>query len=200
MIQEKVQTGLGSISRNQWHKTALGTVLGLCLSATALAATEGNSLNLEQPEATPHRVIELPIEAKLQKDLKQNYQQLLKEIPDYKPRTEHLAADGKPHYVNRLIREDSPYLLQHAHNPVNWYSWGDEAFEAANASNKPIFLSVGYATCHWCHVMEREVFEDVDVAEYLNENFIAIKVDREQHPDVDAVSYTHLTLPTICSV
>ena len=196
MIQEKVQTALGSISLNQWHKTALGTVLGVCLSATALAATEGNSLNLEQPEATPHRVIELPIEAKLQKDLMQNYQKLLKEIPDYKPRTEHLAADGKPHYVNRLIREDSPYLLQHAHNPVNWYSWGDEAFEAANASNKPIFLSVGYATCHWCHVMEREVFEDVDVAEYLNENFIAIKVDREQHPDVDETFMTAVQMMT----
>lgn len=132
----------------------------------------------------------------MQKDLRQNFRKLLKEIPDYKPRTEHIAPDGKPYYVNRLINEDSPYLLQHAHNPVNWYSWGDEAFAAANASNKPIFLSVGYATCHWCHVMEREVFEDVDVAEYLNENFIAIKVDREQHPDVDETFMTAVQMMT----
>src|SRR3990170_3918518 len=88
---------------------------------------------------------------------------------------------------NRLASERSPYLLQHAHNPVDWYPWGEEAFEAARRENKPVFLSVGYSTCHWCHVMERESFEDEEVAELINRHFIAIKVDREERPDVDAI-------------
>jgi len=104
----------------------------------------------------------------------------------YKPRTVHWLENGQPAFVNRLILEDSPYLLQHAHNPINWYAWGEEAFKAAKEQDKPIFLSIGYSTCHWCHVMERESFEDEDIAYLLNENFIAIKVDREQRPDVDA--------------
>jgi len=87
---------------------------------------------------------------------------------------------------NRLINEKSPYLLQHAYNPVDWYPWCDEAFEKAKAEDKPIFLSIGYSTCHWCHVMERESFEDVEVARLLNENFVSIKVDREERPDVDS--------------
>ena len=78
---------------------------------------------------------------------------------DYEPRTEHFLEDGTPKYLNRLIAENSPYLLQHAHNPVNWFPWGEEAFARAVAEDKPIFLSIGYATCHWCHVMERESFE-----------------------------------------
>lgn len=86
---------------------------------------------------------------------------------------------------NRLTHEKSPYLLQHANNPVDWYSWGEEAFAKAKAENKPIFLSIGYSTCHWCHVMERESFEDNDVAALLNRYFISIKVDREERPDVD---------------
>lgn len=89
-------------------------------------------------------------------------------------------------HTNRLIHEKSPYLLQHAHNPVDWYSWGDEAFAKAKAEDKPVFLSIGYSTCHWCHVMEHESFEDEEVAAYLNQNFISIKVDREERPDVDA--------------
>ena len=89
--------------------------------------------------------------------------------------------------TNRLAGEKSPYLLQHAHNPVDWYPWGDDAFRKAKAENKPIFLSVGYATCHWCHVMERESFESTAVARILNENFVSIKVDREERPDVDRV-------------
>lgn len=88
---------------------------------------------------------------------------------------------------NQLIKEKSPYLLQHAHNPVDWHAWSDEVFEKARAQNKPIFLSVGYATCHWCHVMERETFENDEAARYLNDTFICIKVDREERPDVDAV-------------
>ncbi|MGD0153657.1 MAG: thioredoxin domain-containing protein [Thermacetogeniaceae bacterium] len=88
---------------------------------------------------------------------------------------------------NRLINEKSPYLLQHAHNPVDWYPWGEDAFAKARVEDKPVFLSIGYSTCHWCHVMERESFEDDDVARALNEGFVAIKVDREERPDIDHV-------------
>jgi uncharacterized protein len=88
---------------------------------------------------------------------------------------------------NRLINEKSPYLLQHAYNPVDWYPWGEEAFAKAKQEDKPIFLSIGYSTCHWCHVMERESFEDEEVAEVLNKNFISIKVDREERPDIDHI-------------
>jgi uncharacterized protein len=91
---------------------------------------------------------------------------------------------------NRLINEKSPYLLQHAYNPVDWYPWCDEAFEKAKIEDKPIFLSIGYSTCHWCHVMEKESFEDEEVAKILNENFIPIKVDREERPDIDTVYMT----------
>lgn len=87
--------------------------------------------------------------------------------------------------ANKLINEQSPYLLQHAHNPVEWYPWGDEAFERAKNEHKPVLVSIGYAACHWCHVMERESFEDEATAQYMNEHFINIKVDREEHPDVD---------------
>ncbi len=101
------------------------------------------------------------------------------------PRTRHRRADGSPRYTNRLILETSPYLLQHAHNPVNWYPWGDEAFAKARSEGKTVFVSIGYATCHWCHVMEEESFEDLEIATYLNEHYVAIKVDREERPDVD---------------
>jgi len=94
-----------------------------------------------------------------------------------------------PH-SNRLAAEKSPYLLQHAGNPVDWYPWGDEAFARARAEDRPVFLSVGYATCHWCHVMERESFEDPEVAELLNRAFVCVKVDREERPDVDQVYMT----------
>ena len=89
--------------------------------------------------------------------------------------------------ANRLVHEKSPYLLQHAHNPVDWYPWGEAAFEKAKQEDRPVFLSIGYSTCHWCHVMERESFEDTEVADYLNTHFVSIKVDREERPDVDAV-------------
>ena len=88
---------------------------------------------------------------------------------------------------NRLASEQSPYLRQHADNPVDWYPWGDEAFEKAKAEDKPIFLSIGYSTCHWCHVMERESFEDPEVAKLMNDAFVSIKVDREERPDLDAI-------------
>ncbi len=104
----------------------------------------------------------------------------------YRPRTHHLVG-YEPKYTNRLILETSPYLLQHAHNPVDWRPWGEEAFEEARRLERPVFLSVGYATCHWCHVMEGESFEDEEIAAFLNGHYVAIKVDREERPDVDAV-------------
>jgi len=111
----------------------------------------------------------------------------LKRGQQYKPRTKHLTPAGKAKYTNRLFLQSSPYLLQHAHNPVNWYPWGDEAFSAAARLNRPVLLSVGYSTCHWCHVMEEESFEDLEIATFINENYIAIKVDREERPDIDAI-------------
>jgi uncharacterized protein len=101
--------------------------------------------------------------------------------------TRHVNADGTPRYTNRLARETSPYLRQHAHNPVDWYPWGAEAFAAARSSGRPMHLSVGYSACHWCHVMAAESFEDEATAQLLNEHFINIKVDREERPDVDRI-------------
>ncbi len=116
--------------------------------------------------------------------------------PEYEPRTHHLLEDGSPKYTNRLIFEDSPYLVQHAHNPVDWYPWGPEAFERAKREDKPIFLSIGYSTCHWCHVMERESFESEEIARLVNERFVAIKMDRERRPDVDELYMTAVQLLT----
>ena len=90
-------------------------------------------------------------------------------------------------HKNRLIEEKSHYLLQHAENPVDWYPWGREAFDKARKEDKPVFLSIGYSTCHWCHVMAHESFEDEEVATILNKSFVSIKVDREERPDVDMV-------------
>lgn len=106
---------------------------------------------------------------------------------DYQPRTRHLRPDGWATYTNRLFLQSSPYLLQHAHNPVNWFPWGDEAFDLAGKLNRPVLVSIGYSTCHWCHVMEDETFENEEIARYLNEHFIAVKVDREERPDVDSI-------------
>ena len=90
-------------------------------------------------------------------------------------------------HTNRLIHETSPYLLQHAHNPVDWFSWGPEAFAKARAENKPVLLSIGYSACHWCHVMEHESFEDERIAALMNQHFVSIKVDREERPDLDHI-------------
>ena len=100
------------------------------------------------------------------------------------------SPSGKKVKYNRLIHESSPYLLQHATNPIDWFPWGEEAFEKAKKEDKPIFLSIGYSTCHWCHVMEHESFSDREVAALLNEHFISIKVDREERPDIDKVYMT----------
>jgi hypothetical protein len=99
-------------------------------------------------------------------------------------------------HTNRLAQEKSPYLLQHAHNPVDWYPWGEEAFEKARLENKPIFLSIGYSTCHWCHVMERESFENEAIAALMNRDYVAIKVDREERPDVDRIYMTFVQATT----
>ncbi|MEJ7660944.1 MAG: thioredoxin domain-containing protein [Hymenobacter sp.] len=96
-----------------------------------------------------------------------------------------LASPTPP--ANRLAHETSPYLLQHAHNPVDWFPWGPEALARAQAEQKPIIVSIGYAACHWCHVMERESFENEQVARVMNEHFVCIKVDREERPDVDQI-------------
>jgi len=103
---------------------------------------------------------------------------------------------GKQKYTNRLIDSSSPYLLQHAHNPVNWHAWGEEALSAAREQDKPILLSVGYAACHWCHVMEQQSFENEEIARLMNENFVNIKVDREERPDLDAIYMNFVQMAT----
>ncbi len=110
-----------------------------------------------------------------------------------------MAAEIQPAHIehtNRLAKEKSPYLLQHAHNPVDWYPWGEEAFAKARRENKPIFLSVGYSTCHWCHVMAHESFENEETAAIMNREFVNIKVDREERPDVDRVYMTFVQATT----
>lgn len=110
---------------------------------------------------------------------------------------EDMRSAGKTdEHGNRLIKENSPYLLEHAHNPVDWYPWGDEALERAQKEDKPIFLSIGYSACHWCHVMERESFENLEIAGFLNSNFVCIKVDREERPDLDEIYMTAVQLMT----
>ena len=109
------------------------------------------------------------------------------------PQTDNVDKDKDRRPANRLAKETSPYLLLHAHNPVDWYAWGDEALGKARAENKLIFLSIGYSSCYWCHVMERESFMDDEVAALLNKHFVCIKVDREERPDIDQVYMTALS-------
>src|SRR4051812_20518329 len=106
------------------------------------------------------------------------------------------APPGPPAHTNRLIHETSPYLLQHAHNPVDWHPWGPEAIERARREDRPIFLSVGYSTCYWCHVMERQSFENPAVAAEMNARFVNVKVDREERPDVDQLYMTAVQVLT----
>ena len=105
------------------------------------------------------------------------------------------STTSHPH-TNALIHESSPYLLQHAHNPVDWRAWSEEAWEEARAQDKLVIVSIGYSACHWCHVMEHETFEDSAAAAFMNEHFINIKVDREERPDVDGVYMTAVQLMT----
>ena len=101
--------------------------------------------------------------------------------------SEQAVTAESAEFTNHLINESSPYLLQHAHNPVDWYPWGEEAFARARRENKPVLLSIGYSACHWCHVMAHESFEDEQIAQLMNENFVNIKVDREERPDLDQI-------------
>jgi uncharacterized protein len=121
---------------------------------------------------------------------------IMRQRKDYKPRTKHWNESGQPKYTNSLIECYSPYLLQHAHNPVNWKPWTHAILAEAQNLNKPIFLSIGYSTCHWCHVMERESFEDEEIAEWINRFFIPIKVDREERPDIDAIYMDFVQITT----
>ena len=150
-------------------------------------ANENSHYNTSDSENVPNQLSlpgAEPYSKKLQIKLNKLKEQRGK---TYQPRTKHLFTNGSAKFTNRLFLESSPYLLQHAHNPVNWYPWSDEAFETAKRLNRPILLSIGYSTCHWCHVMEEESFEDLEIAKYLNENYIAIKVDREERPDLDSI-------------
>ena len=158
--------------------------LGLLLTPLFCSATTIKFFNLPLAMNYPNKLHEKLLQVQQQK------------MGQYVVRTEHKNADGSPQYVNRLILESSPYLLQHAHNPVNWYAWGDEAFATAKRLNLPVFLSIGYSTCHWCHVMEVESFDDLEVAKYLNQHFICIKVDREQRPDLDDIYMTAVQMFT----
>ena len=106
------------------------------------------------------------------------------------------SEESSPHQPNRLADEKSPYLLQHAYNPVDWYPWGREAFDRAAREDKPVFLSIGYSTCHWCHVMEKESFEDDQVSALMNKSFISVKIDREERPDIDGIYMTACQLLT----
>ncbi|WP_462321066.1 DUF255 domain-containing protein [Halochromatium sp.] len=169
----------------------LGRWATLALLALGLLATGTPAWTAEATEASDATDVALAHPLELQQRLDAA---LAAKGSDYEPRTEHLHPDGRPRFTNRLILEDSPYLLQHAHNPVDWYPWGSEAFAQARRDGKLVFLSIGYSTCHWCHVMERESFEDLEIARLLNEHFIAIKVDREVHPDVDQTYMTAVEL------
>ncbi len=186
---------------NRFLETRFGALLLVATSLLPGVACDpvppSEPKSTAEPSAGAESDPDVPGVASVDEALQQALDRVLaSQGPSYVPRTHHLNDDGSPRFTNRLIRESSPYLLQHAHNPVNWYAWSDEAFERAKRENKPVFLSVGYSTCHWCHVMERESFEDEEIAAYLNRHFIAIKVDREERPDIDSVYMTAVTILT----
>ncbi|MBW2493546.1 MAG: thioredoxin domain-containing protein [Deltaproteobacteria bacterium] len=161
---------------------AAATVVLASLAAISAQAAEPSAAQLARvPELLPSAP---PLPAAVRVRIAS---ELASRPSDYAPRTRHLRPDGSPEYSNRLLLEARHYLQQHAHNPVNWYPWGDEAFADAKRLGRPVLVSIGYATCHWCHVMEEESFDSVAAASYLNEHFISIKVDREIRPDIDAV-------------
>ncbi|MCW8930465.1 MAG: DUF255 domain-containing protein [Gammaproteobacteria bacterium] len=163
----------------------------ILFSAPSYSSVLEDNTEIGTPLSEPSSIEKKRIVSELEQKLQTAYKN---KGSEYKPRTEHFNVDGSPKYTNRLILEESPYLIQHAHNPVNWYAWGKEAFEKARQENKPVFLSIGYSTCHWCHVMERESFDNELMADYLNKHFISIKVDRERRPDVDKIYMTALMM------
>ena len=168
-----------------WCAVAMALLLG---PACDTAGQSGSQRGLTTTDESDPR---LPGFTSVDETLQQRLERALaSQGSGYVPRAQHINENGSPQFTNRLIEESSPYLLQHAHNPVSWYAWSDEAFKRAKRENKPIFLSIGYSTCHWCHVMERESFENEEIAAFLNRNFISIKVDREERPDIDSVYMT----------
>jgi len=162
----------------------LATTLSLCLASCNEAKVESPSTENEQNASEFSSV---PHEIKNHRDAGEQtgHNHVRKVIPSSEA-LKKLPADGGSDF-NRLVFEQSPYLLQHAGNPINWYPWGEEAFAKARKENKPVFLSVGYTTCHWCHVMEHESFEDDEVAALMNKHYVCVKVDREERPDIDNV-------------
>ena len=155
----------------------------ICAAAMALFMAAGNFGTSQASQLTPlpHAIA---MSSELDAAIRAKWEQSRLNAP---VRSKHRNDDGSAKFANRLILEQSPYLNQHAHNPVNWFPWGQEAFEIAKSTNRPVLLSIGYSSCHWCHVMEDESYDDLEIAEFLNRNFVAIKVDREIHPDVDAI-------------
>ena len=173
------------MKRNSKHRcfTPSTAALGLTLLlSAATAASHGCKRSSKKGSS------ELPGAPAFTAELRAEFASARKQLgPDYVPRTKHLSSKGDALFTNRLIKSSSPYLLQHAHNPVNWHPWGDEAFEEAERRGVPVLISIGYSTCHWCHVMEEESFEDIEIATALNKNYVAIKVDREERPDIDSI-------------
>src|SRR5438093_1130661 len=153
------------------------------IAIALLAAVAGGCRSTDERAAGPLPGAPL-LEAALARRLGRAARQRDADTP---PRTHHLGPDGAPLYTNRLILETSPYLLQHAHNPVDWYPWGDDAFATARREGRPVLVSIGYSACHWCHVMEHESFEDEETARLMKELFVSIKVDREERPDLDEI-------------
>jgi hypothetical protein len=178
--------GLGRDPERGNHCLQHSVVTRLSLAFALLAACLGGCRRTVE-RAALDRAAKPALQDGEDAELQGRLQQALRaKGPSYVPRTRHKQPDGTPKFTNRLILESSPYLLQHAHNPVNWFAWGEQAFERARSLQRPIFLSVGYSTCHWCHVMEEESFEDEAIAAFLNEHYVCIKVDRELRPDIDA--------------
>ena len=176
-------TRLERQSRPTCHAGATSTLIALMLwlGGGAMATQATPQMLALIPEAMPGAPpLPTPLRERLALDLAARGK-------DYVPRTKNVREDGSPIYSNRLLLEASPYLQQHAHNPVDWYPWGDEAFATAKRLGRPVLVSIGYSTCHWCHVMEEETFDDVEVVRFLNQHFIAIKVDREARPDIDSI-------------
>jgi uncharacterized protein YyaL (SSP411 family) len=174
--------------RNCWVKVFVRLALASTVLIVPVAVPAANTEPTQAGQQIARPQVDWPVfptalQKKINKALAGQAQQNGQSTPDYQ--TRWLNADGLPIFTNRLILSDSPYLLEHAHNPINWYAYGPEALAAAKAQNKPLFISIGYASCHWCHVMARESFESPAVARELNRNFIAVKVDRQQQPALD---------------
>ncbi|MDW7682401.1 MAG: thioredoxin domain-containing protein, partial [bacterium] len=179
----------------KYKKLLVSLILALGITATGIILMERNKINEAGAKMGQNNsfISNLSAELSQKKAALGGAQNIQSENTAAALIARKLAKGATP---NRLIDEKSPYLLQHAFNPVNWYPWGEEAFAKARKEDKPIFLSIGYSTCYWCHVMEREVFENEEIAALMNQYVISIKVDREERPDVDRVYMTALQAMT----